>query len=127
MSDSAQGNPPPSAFAAGLMGRCPRCGRGPLFKGFIDIAPTCTSCGLDYSFVDAGDGPAVFVILIVGFIVVGIALVVSLNAALPYWLMLTIFLPLTLVLCLGLLRPLKGVLIALQYKHKAREGRVEAP
>ena len=127
MNDATQGNPPPSAFVAGLRGRCPRCGQGPLFKGFLDIAPSCTSCGLDYGFVDAGDGPAVFVILIVGFIVVGIALVVSLNTAMPYWAMLAIFLPLTLVLCLGLLRPLKGLLVALQFKHKAREGRVEAP
>lgn len=127
MSDSTQGRPPPSPFSAGLAGRCPNCGQGRLFKGFLDIAPRCTNCGLDYGFADAGDGPAVFVILIVGFIVVGIALVVSLNTALPYWLMLTIFVPLTLALCLGLLRPLKGLLIALQFKHKAREGRVEAP
>ncbi len=127
MSNSEQSYPPISAFAAGISGRCPRCGRGSLFRGFLDIAPKCTSCELDYSFADAGDGPAVFVILIVGFIVVGIALVVSLNTALPYWLMLTIFLPLTLALCLGLLRPLKGLLVALQFKHKAREGRVETP
>jgi uncharacterized protein (DUF983 family) len=127
VSDSTQGDPLPSAFAAGLKGRCPRCGQGPLFKGFLDLAPKCTGCGLDYGFADAGDGPAVFVILIVGFIVVGIALVVSLNTALPYWVMLAIFLPLTLALCLGLLRPLKGLLIALQFKHKAREGRVEGP
>jgi uncharacterized protein (DUF983 family) len=128
VSDSAHDDPPLSgALAAGLRGRCPRCGQGLLFRGFLDVAPRCTNCGLDYGFVDAGDGPAVFVILIVGFIVVGIALVVSLNTALPYWLMLTIFVPLTLALCLGLLRPLKGVLIALQFKHKAREGRVEAP
>lgn len=127
MSDSAQDFPSISAFSAGLRGRCPRCGQGTIFKGFLDIAPRCTSCGLDNSFVDAGDGPAVFVILIVGFIVVGIALIVSLNTTLPYWLMLTIFVPLTLALCLGLLRPLKGLLVALQFKHKAREGRVETP
>jgi uncharacterized protein (DUF983 family) len=127
MSDADGRWPPLSPLATGIGARCPRCGQGPLFRGFLDVAPRCPVCGLDYGFIDAGDGPAVFVIMIVGFIVVGIALAVSLNADVPYWLMLAIFLPLTLALCLGLLRPLKGLLIALQFRNKAREGRIEAP
>jgi len=127
LSDSERSYPPISPLVTGLSGRCPRCGKGRLFKGFLDAAPRCTVCGLDYAFIDSGDGPAVFVIMIVGFVVVGIALVVSINVQLPYWVMLAIFAPLTLALCLGLLRPLKGLLIALQYTHKAREGQVEAP
>ena len=127
MSEAERIYPPLSPLVTGLSGRCPRCGKGRLFKGFLDAAPRCSVCDLDYAFIDSGDGPAVFVIMIVGFVVVGIALVVSINVQLPYWVMLAIFAPLTLALCLGLLRPLKGLLIALQYTHKAREGRVETP
>jgi uncharacterized protein (DUF983 family) len=127
LSESLPDYPPVSPLATGLGGRCPRCGQGPLFAGFLETAPKCTVCGLDYAFVDSGDGPAVFVILIVGFVVVGIALAVSINWELPSWLMRAIFLPLTLVLCLGLIKPAKGLMIALQYRHKAREGRIEAP
>ena len=60
-----------SPWVAGLLCRCPRCGKGPLFDGFLSLAKRCTVCGLDYSFADSGDGPAVFIMLIVGFIVTG--------------------------------------------------------
>src|ERR1700681_2679050 len=75
----------PSPYAAGLSCRCPRCGKGKLFQGFIEVRPSCTACGLDYSFADAGDGPAVFVILIAGFVVVGAALIVEMLYEPPYW------------------------------------------
>ncbi|RFB78858.1 DUF983 domain-containing protein [Methylovirgula sp. 4M-Z18] len=117
--------PPQSPYSTGLAGRCPRCGQGKMFKGFLDVAPSCQSCGLDYSFADAGDGPAVFVTLFAGFIVLGLALWTELTFAPPIWVHLMIFLPLTLVVCLGILRPLKGLLIALQYKNKAEQGRLE--
>src|SRR3981189_2260706 len=65
---------PPNPILAGLAGRCPRCGKGKMFSGFLRIKAACETCGLDYSFVDAGDGPAVFVTLIAGFIVGGAAL-----------------------------------------------------
>src|ERR1700739_4101699 len=81
----------------GLAGRCPRCGKGKLFQGFLTLAPRCERCGLDYSFADAGDGPAVFVILIAGFIVVGAALFVQMLYEPPYWLDALIFLPLILI------------------------------
>jgi uncharacterized protein (DUF983 family) len=113
-----------SPFAAGLAGRCPRCGRGPLFQGFIAPAPRCASCGLDYSFADSGDGPAVFIALIGGFIVLGAALWTEIVYEPPFWLHMVLFLPLTVIVCLGLLRPFKGVLIALQYRNKAAEGRL---
>src|SRR5919199_3861767 len=115
---------PLSPYETGLRGRCPRCGQGRLFSGFLTTAPRCGVCGLDYGFVDAGDGPAVFVILIVGFVVVGAALVTEMLYRPPYWVHAMLWLPLVLVLCLGLVRPLKGVLIALQYTHKAAEGRL---
>ena len=116
---------PPSPYATGVTGRCPRCGGGKLFDGFLELAPCCEACGLDYGFADAGDGPAVIVTLLAGFIVVGAALVVEVKYEPPMWLHLAIFLPLTLVVCLGLLRPLKGVLVSLQYRNKAGLGQLE--
>jgi uncharacterized protein (DUF983 family) len=113
-----------STLAAGLAGRCPACGRGKLFSGYLTLAPRCNVCGLDYGFAEAGDGPAVFVILVTGFIVVGAALFVEMAYAPPYWLHALIWGPLAILLPLLLLRSFKGVLIALQYKHKAEEGRL---
>jgi uncharacterized protein (DUF983 family) len=116
---------PPNPILAGLACRCPRCGKGKMFAGFLGLKPTCEVCGLDYSFVDAGDGPAVFVILIAGFIVVGAALVVETLYQPPLWVHAALWLPLILVTTLVPLRCIKGVLIALQYHHKAAEGRLE--
>ena len=82
-----------SPFAAGLTCRCPRCGKGKLFSGFLTIRAKCDVCGLDYSFVDAGDGPAVFIILIVGFIVTGGALFVEVTYQPPYWVHAALWLP----------------------------------
>jgi uncharacterized protein (DUF983 family) len=112
-----------SPFAAGLRGRCPACGRGKLFRGFLALRPNCEHCGLDYAFADSGDGPAVFVILIGGFIVVGAALVAEILYQPPLWLHALLWGPLILVVTLAPLRLLKGLLIALQYHHKAEEGR----
>ncbi len=112
-------------FRAGLRARCPRCGEGRLFQGFLTVAPTCESCGLDFAEVDTGDGPAVFIILIAGFLVVGLVLVAEVLYQPPYWVHLVIFLPLAAIVPLGLLRPFKATLIALQYHNRAREGRRE--
>ncbi|MCB1489154.1 MAG: DUF983 domain-containing protein [Bauldia sp.] len=109
----------------GMRGRCPRCGEGRLFKGFLDTAERCENCGLDYSFADSGDGPAVFIMMIVGFIVVGLALVVEFTFHPPYWLHAILWIPLVLGLSIGLLRPLKGWLIAQQYRHRAQEHRTD--
>ena len=119
------GFPPTEPIAAGLKGCCPRCGKGRLFSGPLAVAPRCGDCGLDYSFADAGDGPAVFVILIIGFIVVGLALWMEVNVNPPLWLHFVLWIPLTFVLSLGALRLAKGVLITLQYANKAAEGRLE--
>ncbi|MEJ8571769.1 DUF983 domain-containing protein [Microbaculum marinum] len=119
--------PPLPPLSTGLAGRCPRCGEGRLFSGFLSTAPECPNCGLDYSFIDSGDGPAVFVIFIVGAIVVGLAFFVEFNYRPPYWLHLVLWLPLIVILSLGMLRPLKGLMIAQQYHHKAQEGRMETP
>lgn len=113
------------AILRGLRGRCPRCGDGTLYRGFINLKPKCETCGLDFGFADAGDGPAVFVILLGGFIVVFAALLVEFVYQPPYWVHAALWLPLILLVTLGPLRPIKGVLIALQYHHKAAEGRLE--
>ncbi|GER03804.1 membrane protein [Iodidimonas nitroreducens] len=113
---------PVSLFKAGLFSRCPRCGNGALYSGFLNIKPSCSSCGLDFSGIDSGDGPAVFIILIVGFIVTFAALFVETQFQPPYWVHVVLWGPLILALSLGLLRPLKAMMVALQYRHKAGEG-----
>ena len=117
--------PPVSPYVAGITCRCPRCGKGKLFQGFLTLRPSCEVCGLDYGFIDSGDGPAVFIILIAGFIVVGAALVVEVLYQPPFWLHAVLWGPLILLTTLGPLRPMKGLLIALQYHHKAAEGRLD--
>lgn len=119
--------PPVEPIAAGLKGRCPRCGEGRLFSGFIAVGKGCTNCGLDYSYADAGDGPAVFVILIIGFVVVGLALWLEVNFGPPLWVHFMLWIPLIVVLSLVALRLIKGVLLTLQYANKAAEGRLENP
>jgi uncharacterized protein (DUF983 family) len=116
--------PPQSPTTTGLAGRCPRCGEGHLFKGFLSVAPACDNCGLDFSFADAGDGPAVFVTLFAGFLVLGMALWVEISYEPPMWVHLLIFAPMTVIVCLGILRPLKGLLVAMQYANKAEQGRL---
>jgi len=123
MSEGAATNNLP--IGRGLRGRCPRCGEGRLFQGFLSLRPACERCGLDFSFADAGDGPAVFVILIGGFIVVFAALMTEIFFQPPYWLHAALWLPLILAVTLAPLRMIKGLLIALQYHHKAAEGRLE--
>jgi uncharacterized protein (DUF983 family) len=112
-------------IARGLRGRCPRCGKGKLFQGFLTLRPSCEQCGLDFSFADAGDGPAVFVILLGGAIVVFAALITEVVYQPPYWVHAVLWLPLILLVTLVPLRPIKGLLIALQYHHKAEEGRLD--
>lgn len=117
--------PPVDPVRAGLSGRCPRCGEGRLFSGFLTLGKRCGNCGLDYSFADAGDGPAVFVILIIGFIVVALALWLEVTTNAPLWLHFLLWIPLTLALSLTALRLIKGLLIALQYRNRAAEGRMD--
>ncbi|MBE7635595.1 DUF983 domain-containing protein [Sneathiella sp. P13V-1] len=108
-----------SPYVAGITCKCPSCGKGKLFRSYIDVEPVCKTCGFDLKSIDSGDGPAVFVILIVGLIVVALAFWMEFTFHPPYWLQLTIWLPTILILSLGLLRPLKSLMIALQYYHKA--------
>ena len=111
-----------SPLTAGLAGRCPRCGRGPLFRGFLTVRDACAVCGLDLSRHDSGDGPAVFVILILGAVVVGLALWVEVRWAPAMWVHVALWFPSTLLLALALLRPLKGLSVALAFRHGLTGG-----
>jgi uncharacterized protein (DUF983 family) len=113
----------PSPYATGLACRCPRCGKGKLFRGFLKLKPHCEVCGLDFAFADSDDGAAVFVILIAGFIVVGAALTVEVKYEPPLWVHAALWGPLILIVTLGPLRLLKGLTTALQYRHRTSEGR----
>lgn len=125
MTETNTARPPVSAALAGLRGRCPDCGEGKLFRGFISVPPKCTACGLDYGFADSGDGPAVFVTLIGGFVTLAFALWFEFTFAPPMWMHLVVSLPLVIVVCLGLLRLMKGLLIALQHRNAAAEARLD--
>jgi uncharacterized protein (DUF983 family) len=113
------------SIGRGLRGRCPRCGEGRLFQNYLALKSNCEHCGLDYTFADAGDGPAVFVILIGGFIVVFAAMITEIVYRPPYWVHAALWIPLIALVTLAPLRPIKGLLIALQYHHNAAEGRPE--
>ena len=117
--------PPVPAVSAGLRGRCPRCGYGRLFRGFLTLAPRCSNCGLDYAFVDTGDGPAVFVSFLAGTLGVGLALYIDVVYEPSIWVDIAISLPFTALICLATLRPMKGLLVTLQYKNKAEQGHLE--
>lgn len=114
--------PPQSSLAVALGCKCPRCGEGKLFRGLLAVRSACDTCGLDFSKVDSGDGPAVFVIFLVGPVVVGLALWLELAFEPPLWLHVVLWFPLTLALSLALIRPLKAFLIAQQYRHKIVQG-----
>lgn len=113
-----------STLAAAFGARCPRCGKGRLFKNVLELRPVCESCGLDYKFIDTGDGPAIFVIFILGFLALGGAMILHLGYGMALWMTYVLIGIATPLVALGLLRLLKATLIALQYKHKAEEGRL---
>lgn len=111
----------------GLAGRCPRCGKRSMFHGYLTLKPACEDCGLDYAFADAGDGPAVFIILFAGFVVVGGALAVEFAYRPALWVHAALWLPVLLIVTLWPLRAMKGLMIALQFHHQAAEGRLDRP
>jgi uncharacterized protein (DUF983 family) len=119
--------PQTSALAAGLKARCPRCGQGALFRSGLGLRDTCERCALSFAFADSGDGPAVFGILILGFLVLGGALILEFKVGPPVIVHVLVWGLLTPLVAFFLLRVLKATLIALQFKHKAEEGRLAPP
>jgi uncharacterized protein (DUF983 family) len=109
---------------AGFRARCPRCGKGPLFRGFLALRDKCPSCGLDYGFADPGDGAVVPILLIAGFIVTGGAMYVELAYQPPYWVHALLWLPIGALVPALMIRPVKATFITLQYANRAEEGRL---
>jgi uncharacterized protein (DUF983 family) len=124
MSDYSAAYPRLPVTQTGLRGRCPRCGEGRLFNGILSLAAKCHACGLSYDFADSADGPAVFVMFIVSSLVIGAAVAVEVIWAPPVWIHALVWLPLIPILSIALLRPLKGLMVALQYVNKAEEGKL---
>ena len=113
---------PVNPVLAGLACRCPACGQGALFDGYLSVSRRCQACGMDLSAADSGDGPAVFIVLVVGVLVCFSALFTEIAFHPPVWVHLAIWLPLAAILVLALLRPFKGVMLAMQFHHKASEA-----
>ena len=109
-------------FLAGASGRCPKCGEGFLFDGFLKIAATCDACGLELGRHEPGDGASTFIILIGGSVGAFGTLFSMFAWNWPVWLLLLVWLPVTLALSLGLMRPAKGLMVAAQYANKASEA-----
>ena len=116
-----------SPIAKGLRGLCPECGEGSIFDGFLKFAPRCEACGASFDNEDAGDGPAVFVIFAAGIFVIPAALAFQLITNAPTWLTMVIWVPILIVFCLALMRPLRGIMFNLQWKHGALEHRAKKP
>lgn len=125
MADEDDYYPPISPMAAGMASKCPRCGRGQLFDGFLKLRSSCPSCGYDYAKADTGDGPAVFVMFITGFVGVAFAFMLRFGFGAPPWAVLLVASLVTILLTFALLRPMKATLFALQYRNKAQEGELE--
>ncbi|MET0336583.1 MAG: DUF983 domain-containing protein [Caulobacter sp.] len=126
MSDPNDVHMPPAPIISGLRCKCPRCGEGKLFEGFLKVAPTCNICGLSYAFADPADGPAFFVMTGIGCAIMGLFAWIEIAYQPPIWLHFLFTLPLFTVGCLGTLRPVKAWLIASQFYHKAEDARFES-
>jgi len=114
--------PPVSPYEVGLACKCPRCGQGALFLGYLSLHKACAACDLDYAKADSGDGPAVFAIFIVGFVAVAAAFIIRYTFYAPIWLAFLLSAGFAVALILAILRPMKATLIALQFVNKAEEG-----
>ncbi|ABI66520.1 protein of unknown function DUF983 [Maricaulis maris MCS10] len=115
----------PSPFSTGAQGRCPECGEGAMFDGLLKIAPRCDVCGADFEIADVGDGASVFVLFIVGFLAMVLFLLVEAAFHPAWWVHLMLQLPFVPVACIATLRPIKGLLFALQYQNDAREAQLD--
>lgn len=111
---------------AAIEARCPKCGNGPLFDSWVKFAPRCRACGLELDRFNVGDGPAAFLILIVGGLVTALALMLQLSASPPFWVHIILWVPITTALVILCLRASKAALLILEYRNQAREGRLAA-
>lgn len=114
----------PETARAAIRGLCPRCGASGLFDGVVQFSPRCAACDLDFTQFNVGDGPAAFLILIVGAIITLLAVLTQLHFEPPFWVHIVLWVPLAAALVVGLLRIAKGALLVLEYKNRAREGKL---
>jgi uncharacterized protein (DUF983 family) len=115
-----------TALGRGLLARCPVCGIGRLFAGFLRVAPQCAHCAAPLGLARADDAPPYFTILIVGHIVIPGMLIMQKLADPPNWLQAAIFLPLTVILAVGLIRPVKGATVGLMLSFNMLKSDAEA-
>lgn len=115
-----------NTLLTGLRCRCPRCGEGQLLKGFLTIRDACPACGLDYGFAEPADGPAFFGMSLVGLVGMALFMGFEFSAHPPIWVHMVVTMPLLILGCLGVLRPLKGWLVSEQYIHKAAPPEFES-
>lgn len=123
MTDNGSAPTTPLVRAA-LSAHCPACGIGPLYDGWLAFAPRCRACGLDYTKFNVGDGPAAFLILIVGGLVTALALFLHLAVHPPFWVHILLWVPFTTALVILCLRVSKAALLILEYRNDAGEGRI---
>jgi uncharacterized protein (DUF983 family) len=123
--DGGGGHVPPPPIDSGLKGSCPRCGARTLFATYIRFADRCPNCGLDFTAYNVGDGPVVFLTLGLGTLITVLALWVEFTFTPPIWVHALLWIPLTLALVVLLLRFSKGLLLALEYRNRASEGRIK--
>ncbi|WP_300378646.1 DUF983 domain-containing protein [Henriciella sp.] len=111
-----------SPISVGLRCRCPACGEGPVFRSWLGLAPQCSACGADFSKADSGDGPAFFVMFLLGIIMMPPVLLVQALFSPPFWVHSFLWTPVIIVLAMLLLRPFKALMFALQWKNRAEEA-----
>lgn len=115
----------PAPLEAALKGLCPRCGARTLFVGPVAFAERCRACGLDFAGFNVGDGPAAFLTLIIGAVIVTLAIALELTLHPPMWLQLMIWIPVTGAAVVGALRVAKALMLGLEFRNAAREGRIK--
>ncbi len=125
MTDSEHSKGQPDVFPAALFGLCPHCGQKTLFRSLTAFSDKCRACGLDYDKYNVGDGPAAFLTLIVGGLVLALALIVELNWRPPIWVHAMLWFPLTIATVVGALRVSKAILLILEHRNQAREGSID--
>ncbi|NQV94035.1 MAG: DUF983 domain-containing protein [Sphingomonadales bacterium] len=115
----------PDVLPAALFGLCPHCGQKTLFANLTKFSNTCRACGLDFGCYNVGDGPAAFLTMVVGAIILGLALALEANFHPPIWVHIMLWVPLTVAAVVGLLRVTKAILLILEHRNQAREGSID--
>lgn len=118
---------PVNPIQAGLACKCPNCGQGRVFRGFLAFRTSCSACGADFTIADAGDGPAFFVMFAALIVIVPAAMIAQMAFSPPLWAHVVIWPPIVIGFCIALLRPFKATLFALQWRNKAGEAKFEDP